>query len=79
MWHCLCIFLVAFGNVYNGVMVVFMHVWLWLWLCMYSRSNMPCEFILCNLGHHDAIGCYDANELVEIEQGMEIIIMKLQH
>jgi len=31
---------------------------------------MPCEVIVYNLGHHHAIGCYDANELVEIEQGM---------
>jgi len=31
---------------------------------------MPCEVILCNLGHHGAIGCYDANELVEIKQEM---------
>jgi len=31
---------------------------------------MPCEFIVCNLGHHDAIGCYDANVLAEIEQEM---------
>ena len=55
-------------------------------LCMYClgyslniRSKMPCEVIVCNLGHHDAIGCYDANELVEIEKGMWIIIMRLQH
>ena len=31
---------------------------------------MPCEVIVCNLGHHGAIGCYDANVLAEIEQGM---------
>ena len=40
---------------------------------------MPCEVIVCNLGHHDAIGCYDANVLAEIEQEMQIIIMRLQH
>jgi len=43
------------------------HALSWLWLCMYGRSNMPCEVIVCNLGHHDAIGCYDANVLDEIE------------
>jgi len=43
------------------------------------RSNMPCEVIVRNLGHHDAIDCYDANVLDEIEQEMQIIIMRLQH
>jgi len=40
---------------------------------------MPCVVIVCNLVHHDAICCYDANELVEIEQGIQIVIMRLQH
>jgi len=31
---------------------------------------MSCEVIVCNLGHHDAIGCRDATELIEMEQGM---------
>ena len=46
---------------------------------MNSRLDLHGEVIVCNLGHHEAIGCYDANELVEIEQGMQIIIMRLQH
>jgi len=29
---------------------------------------MPCEVIVRNLGYHSAIGCYDANMLVEIDQ-----------
>ena len=40
---------------------------------------MPCEVIVCNLGLHSAIGCYDDNMLAEIEQEMQIIIMRLQH
>ena len=40
---------------------------------------MPCEVIVCNLGRHGAIGCYDANVLAEIEMEMQIIIMRLQH
>lgn len=40
---------------------------------------MPCEVIVFNLGHHDAISCYDTNVLDEIEQEMQIIIMRLQH
>jgi len=31
------------------------------------------------LGHHDAIGYYDADVLVEMEQEMQIIKVKLQH
>jgi len=31
---------------------------------------MPSEFIVCNLGHHDVVGCYDSNVLVDIEQEM---------
>jgi len=34
---------------------------------MNSGSNMPCEVMVHNLGHHGAIGCYDANVLAEIE------------
>ena len=34
------------------------------------RSKVPCEVIVCNLGHHDAIRCYDANALAEIKQEM---------
>jgi len=40
---------------------------------------MPCEVIVCNLGLHSAIGCYDDNMLAEIEQEMQIIIMRLRH
>ena len=40
---------------------------------------MPCEVMVCNLGHRDAIGCYDANVLAKIEQEMQIVIMRLQH
>jgi len=39
---------------------------------------MPCEFNICNLGHHDAIGFYDANVLAEIEQEMQTIKVRLQ-
>lgn len=40
---------------------------------------MPCEVMVYNLCHHDAIGFYDANVLVEIEQEMQIIKVKLWH
>lgn len=40
---------------------------------------MPFEFIVCNLGHHDAIGCYDNNVLAEIEQEMQTLKVTLQH
>ena len=49
---------------------VVIHALSWIWLCMYSKSNMHCEVILCILGHHDVVGCYDAYVLVEIEQDM---------
>ena len=44
---------------------------------MNSRSNMPCEVMVCNLDHHGAIDCYDANVLAEMEQEMQSIIMRL--
>ncbi len=40
---------------------------------------MPCEVIVCNLGHHDVIDCYDANVLAEMEQEMQTIKVRLQH
>jgi len=40
---------------------------------------MPCEVMVCNLGYHGAICYYVANVLAEIEQEMQIIIMRLQH
>jgi len=40
---------------------------------------MPCEVMVCNFGHHGAIGYHDANVLAEIEQETQIIIMRLQH
>ena len=40
---------------------------------------MAWEVMVWKLGHHDDIGCSDANVLAEIEQEMQIIIMRLQH
>jgi len=40
---------------------------------------MAREVIVCNLGHHDAIGFYDSNVLAEIEQEMQTIKMTLQY
>jgi len=31
------------------------------------------------LGHHDVVGCYDVDVLLEIEQEMQIMKVKLQH
>jgi len=48
-------------------------------IVMHSRLNMPCEVMVCSLGHHGAIGSYDVNVLAEIEQEIHIIIIRLHH
>jgi hypothetical protein len=39
---------------------------------------MPFKVMVCNLGHHGAIGCYYANVLAEIDKEIQITIMRLQ-
>ena len=46
---------------------------------MYGRLDMHCDVIVWILGHHNVVGCYDDDVLVEIEQEMQITRVKLQH
>ena len=63
-----------------------MHVSVYMLLCRHCRGYGYACMVgqacivrsLYALGHHDAIGFYDANVLVKIEQEMKIIKVKLQ-
>ena len=62
---------------------IVMNVWLYMnLLCtsMFTCYQMHMRWLLLScMSSWFAIGCYDINVLAEIEQKMQIIIMRLEH
>ena len=66
MYGCICICYAC------QCLYVVMHALLWVWFVLH-------EVIVCILGHHDVVGCYDVDLMAKIEQEIQITKVRLQH